>query len=98
MTDAAVLTHDECVALSHLSEDESAATAADPNLASIGPAALVAYLVYPANGSTRLSRFIEDDLGVAVEALDHAEAARLKLALQYFLRSYDAVPSEPRVT
>jgi hypothetical protein len=92
--DPPILSHDECVALSKLTEDESAATAADPGLATIGPKAVAAYLIHTGDGSTHLSRFIEDDLDVAVEALDHTEAARLKLALQHFLSSYrpDGMP------
>jgi hypothetical protein len=84
----ATLTHDECVALSRLTADENAAIAATPSLADAGPAAVTAYLVRAGDGSTCLSRFIEQDLGVAVAALDHAETARLKLALQHFLRAY----------
>jgi hypothetical protein len=86
--DPSVLTHHECVALSRLTDDESAAITATPGLANVGPAVLTAYLVRAGDGSTRLSRFIEQDLDVAVAALDHAETARLKLALQHFLRCY----------
>lgn len=80
------LTRDECVALSRLSDAESAAIAADPTLAERGPVALMAYLVRIPDGSMRPSRFIEDDLDAALAAKDHVEAARLKSALRCFLR------------
>jgi len=99
MIDApSVLSHDECLALSRLGEDENAVIAATPTLAETGRGALTAYLVHLADGSTRLSRFIEQDLDVAAAALDHAETARLKLALQHFLSSYGrgGMPRNPR--
>ncbi|MBV8167246.1 MAG: hypothetical protein JO021_10660 [Alphaproteobacteria bacterium] len=86
-----ILTHDECVALSRLTDNETAAIATIPTLADEGPEALSAYLVR-VGGSVRLSRFIAEDLDVAVEAHDHAETARLKLALQHFLQFYERAP------
>jgi hypothetical protein len=98
VNDRSTLTYDECMALSHLSGDETAAISKIPSRAVTGPLALAAYLVRTGDGSTRLSRSIEEDLAVAIEAHDHAEVARLKLALQHFLSSCTAISHQPAAT
>lgn len=83
-----MLTFEDCVALSGLTEDEIDAIAEHEHLPEIAALELGSYLVRDADGRARIRRFLQDDIEAARAAGKVAHAIALKLALQQFLRRH----------
>jgi len=85
-----MLTLDDCIALSDLTQEEIDAIAEDKHLPTIIAAELGAYLIHSASGERRIKAIIRDDIAHAQAAGEIARAARLKLVLRHFLDEHHA--------
>jgi len=91
-----MLTIEDCIAMSRLSEDEVAAISAHQHLPDICAVELGAYLHQCRNGGKQMEAMIRDDIGAARARGDTKRVATLKLALARFLQEDAAVLAEPR--
>jgi hypothetical protein len=83
-----MITIDDCIGLSGLTEDEVDAIAEHEHLPEIVAAELGNYLVATEAGQSEIRRMIEDDIAEA-KAHGHRErAAVLKIALCHFLHEH----------
>lgn len=83
-----MLTIDDCIALSRLSDDEVRVIARHEHIPDIAATELGAWLVETPNGEQRISGMIRDRIHTA-EATGHlTEAVRLKLVLRAFLHGH----------
>jgi hypothetical protein len=89
-----MLTIEDCVAMSRLSEDEVAAIAAHEHLPDICAVELGAYLHHLPDGQERVRAIIRDDIAVALGRGDNRRVATLKLALAHFLQEDAGLPAE----
>jgi len=80
-----MLTWDDCVALSDLSEEEIAALAAHEHCPATIAAELGYYLVQTADGQMRIKSMIRDDIAEALREGDLYRAALLKNVLRHFI-------------
>lgn len=80
-----MLTLQDCIALSGLSEEEIDAIAEHEHVPEVIAAEMANYLVHVPNGLPVVRRVILDDLLAARSAGDTARASRLKGALRSFL-------------
>lgn len=90
-----MLSIEDCIALSDLTEDEIAAIAEHEHIPEMAAAELGAYLVHQADGEARIKAMIVDDIRRAQEHGHHAHAAKLKLCLQHFLETHGHRPPQP---
>jgi hypothetical protein len=81
----AMLTLEDCIALSGLSEAEIDAIAEHEHVPEMVAAEMASYLVRAPDGMPVVRRVLLDDLVAAQAAGDVARAARLKAALRSFL-------------
>ena len=80
-----MLTLEDCISLSDLSEEEILAIAQHENITEMAAAELGSYLVHTPDGDLCIGAFIRDDIAGA-EAGGHAERAlKLKLVLRKFI-------------
>jgi hypothetical protein len=79
-----MLTREDCLGLSELTEAEIAAIADHEHIPEMVALALGNYLVHLPDGGLRISRIILDDIDAAAEKRDLREVARLKLVLKNF--------------
>lgn len=80
-----MLTLEDCISLSDLSEDEILAIAEHENITEMAAAELGSYLVHTPEGDLCIKSYIRDDIAGA-EASGHAEhALKLKLVLRKFI-------------
>ncbi len=86
-----MLTLEDCIALSELTEEEIDAIAEHEHVPEIIAAELGNYLVHCADGSSRIKRMIRDDIEHARAHRDFAHAAKLKLVLKHFLATHPGV-------
>ncbi|WP_290648664.1 hypothetical protein [Aquisalimonas sp.] len=85
-----MLTMEDCIALSDLTEDEIEAIAEHEHIPQMAAVELGWYLVQTPEGERRIKRMIIDDMVNARERGDHAHAAKLKLVLQHFVEEHTA--------
>lgn len=85
-----MLTYEDCVALSGLTEDEIAALAEHEHCPDIVALELGSYLLRQPDGTARISACIRDDIRQASARCDHAHSAKLKLVLRHFLEMHRA--------
>lgn len=83
-----MLSYEDIVSLSELTEEEIDAIAEHEHLPEVVAAELGAYLVETPAGEKRISRMIRDDIAHAKARGDHAHAARLRLVLKHFLEHH----------
>lgn len=83
-----MLTLDDCIALSELSEEEIAAIAEHEHLPAIVAAELGSYLLHDPDGCPVLRRMILDDIDAAQRRGDTGHALALKLVLKHFVETH----------
>jgi hypothetical protein len=83
-----MLTYQDCVALSGLTEDEIAAVAEHEHCPSIIALELGNYLLRQPDGTARISAYIQDDILRAHARCDYAQSSKLKFVLRHFLETH----------
>ena len=83
-----MLTFEDCIALSELTDEEIAAIAEHEHLPMIVAAELGNYLIHCADGVPRIKRIIADDIVAADRRGDHRHALALKLVLRHFVEHH----------
>ncbi|MBB4211186.1 hypothetical protein EV659_10345 [Rhodothalassium salexigens DSM 2132] len=83
-----MLTIEDCIALSTLTEAEIDAIAEHEHLPEIAAVELGAYLMQTRDGKARVKAMIVDDIHAAQAREQHAHAAKLKLCLKHFLAEH----------
>ena len=83
-----MLTYEDCVALSELTEEEIAAIQEHEHLPAIVAAELGAYLLHSPEGVPCLKRMILDDIEAARRRQDWGHALKLRLVLRHFVLSH----------
>ena len=79
-----MLTFEDCLALSDLTEAEILAIAEHENLPEITALELGHYLVHTPGGDARIRRIIADDIEHARHCGNHRRSAELKAVLKHF--------------
>jgi hypothetical protein len=79
-----MLTRQDCIGLSELTEEEIAAIAEHEHVPEMVALEIGNYLVHSPEGEFRIRRIILDDIDAARSRGDHQHAARLKLVLKHF--------------
>jgi len=82
-----MLSIEDCIALSELTEAEIDAIAEHEHIPEIVAAELGRYLLTQADGELRISRMIADDIERARMHGDVSKTARLKLVLKHFVET-----------
>ena len=93
-----MLTLEECIALSELTEDEVLAIAEHEHIPDIAAVELGQYLVASADGRLRIKRMILDDMQAARDHGNRVHLATLKRVLRHFVETHchpQAEPSRP---
>ncbi len=85
-----MLTFEDCIALSELTDEEIAAIAEHEHLPMIVAAELGNYLIHGADGVPRIKRIIADDIVAADRRGNHPHALALKLVLRHFIEHHAA--------
>jgi hypothetical protein len=85
-----MLTFEDCIALSELTDEEIAAIAEHEHLPMIVAAELGNYLIHCADGVPRIKRIIADDIIAADRRGNHRHALALKLVLRHFVEHHAA--------
>ena len=80
-----MLTLEDCIALSDLSEEEILAIATHENITEMAAAELGSYLVHTPDGDLCIKAFICDDITAAETAGLAERSLRLKLVLRKFI-------------
>lgn len=83
-----MLTLEDCIALSELTEAEIDAIAEHEHLPEVIAAELGNYLIHCDDGTVRIRRMIRDDIETARRHGDLAHAAKLKMVLKHFLETH----------
>lgn len=83
-----MLTLEDCLDLSELTEDEILAIAEHEHIPEICAAELGNYLVHSPDGVVRVRRMIVDDIDAARTRGDFKHAAILKMALKHFTATH----------
>jgi S-ribosylhomocysteine lyase LuxS involved in autoinducer biosynthesis len=89
-----MLTLEECIALSELTEDEVLAIAEHEHIPQMAAVEMGNYLVASADGRARIKRMILDDLQAARDHGDRAHVATLKLVLKHFIDNHAGVVAD----
>jgi len=93
-----MLTLEDCIALSDLTEDEILAIAEHEHIPEIVAAEMGSYLVHSPDGVPLLKRMILDDIEGAKKRGDLAHALKLRLVLRHFIQTHpDYKPDEGKV-
>jgi len=87
-----MLTIEDCIALSALSEEEIEAIAEAQHVPEVIAVELGSYLMCQPDGKECVSAMIRDDIEAARHSGDLAHAARLRLCLQHFLKAHASRP------
>jgi hypothetical protein len=91
-----MITFEDCLGLCELSNDEVAAIAEHEHIPTMAAVELGHYLLHAPGGAVRISEMIRDDIKDAVARGDARHAAKLKLAMKYFLLIHpDDTPQAP---
>lgn len=85
-----MLTLEDCIGLSELTEDEIQAIAEHEHIPEMAALELGSYLVQTENGERRIRAMIMDDINCASESGNYKHAATLKLVLKHFLENHAA--------
>lgn len=83
-----LLTIEECIELSELTEDETLAIAEHKELPDMLAVELGNYLVQTSEGEKRIRHMIADEIATAREEGNIEQAAKLKQVLKYFLENH----------
>ncbi|MEE4379228.1 MAG: hypothetical protein V2J55_17195 [Candidatus Competibacteraceae bacterium] len=83
-----MLTYEDCVGLSDLTEGEIEAISQHEHLPEIVAAELGSYLVHDAMGVPMLKRIIIEDIEQARRREDQQHVLRLKLVLKHFIETH----------
>jgi hypothetical protein len=83
-----MLTIEDCIALSDLTQEEIDAIAEHEHIPEIVALELGEYLVHARDGIPRIRTIIRDDIQAAEARGDRAHALKLKLALHHFLHEH----------
>jgi hypothetical protein len=83
-----MLTLEDCIALSELTEEEILAIAEHEHIPEMAAAELGSYLVQTTEGETRISVMIRDDIDHAHRVGDFKRAALLRCCLRHFLEHH----------
>lgn len=86
-----MLTYEDCLEFSDLTEEEIEAIAEHEHLTQIAALTMGSYLVQTPGGEKRIKRMIVDDISAAREKGDHHGVVTLKLVLRHYLEHH-AVP------
>ena len=87
-----MLTHEDCVGLSGLSEEEIRAISEHQHIPEIVAAELGNYLVKTPEGENLIRRIILDDIRAAEARKDLVRALELKAVLHHFLQTHSRNP------
>lgn len=90
-----MLTLEDCIALSDLTQEEIDAIAEHEHLPEVIATELGSYLVHRAGGERAIRAIIRDDIEAAKARGDIVHAARLKLVLKHFM-AHCLSPGHPR--
>lgn len=85
-----MLTFEDCIALSELTDEEIAAIAEHEHLPMTVAAEFGNYLIRCADGLPRIKRIIAEDIAAADRRGNHRHALALKLVLRHFLEHHAA--------
>ena len=94
-----MLTLQDCIALSDLTEDEILAVAEHEHIPEIVATELGCYLVHSPEGVPLLKRMIVDDIEAAKKRNDLEHATKLRLVLRHFIEThpdYEPAKAEAR--
>lgn len=83
-----MLTIDDCIALSDLTEQEVEAIAEHERLPEMVAVELGSYLVHTPEGQRRIAAFIRDDIAHARAHGNHRHAATLIMVLRHFMADH----------
>lgn len=83
-----MISKEDCIALSGLTEAEVDAIDEHEHLGEIAAATLGQYLLHQAHGAEKIRAMIVDDIRMALRGGDRAHAATLLAALRQFLADY----------
>jgi len=83
-----MLSIEDCIALSELTEEEIDAIAEHEHVPEIVAAELGNYMLHRPDGEVCIQRFILDDIQTAMENGNRAHAAKLKLVLKHFMEHH----------
>jgi hypothetical protein len=83
-----MLTIQDCIELSDLTEEEILAIAEHEHVPEMIAVELGCYLVHTPEGEKRIKRMIADDIVEARNRGDHRHAAKLKLVLKHYLEEH----------
>ena len=89
-----MLTLEECIALSELTEDEVLAIAEHEHIPQMAAVELGNYLVASPDGQVRIRRMILDDIQAARDHGDRHHAATLKMVLKHFVDTHAGVVAD----
>ena len=84
----AILTIEDCIALSELTEEEILAIAAHEGIPEMAAVELGNYLMRTTGGEWRVAAMIRDDIALATGCGDLRRAALLRHCLKHFLRKH----------
>ncbi|MDX2143496.1 MAG: hypothetical protein SFV19_09085 [Rhodospirillaceae bacterium] len=80
-----MITFEDCMGLCELTEAEVEAIAEHEHIPETAALELGHYLLHAPGGTLRISEMIRDDIGAASTRGDVRHAAKLKMALKYFM-------------
>jgi hypothetical protein len=80
-----MITFEDCLGLCELTEDEVGAIAEHEHIPETAALELGHYLLHAPGGTLRISEMIREDLDAAAQRGDARHAAKLKMALKYFM-------------
>ena len=83
-----MLTYEDCVELSDLTDEEIEAIATHEHLPEMAAQEMGSYLVLTPDGEKRIKRMIADDISAARERGDRHRVATLKLVLKHYLEHH----------
>jgi len=91
-----VLTWEDCLALSDLTDEEVAAIAAHERCPDMVAAELGNYLMATAVGRKRIEKMIREDIQAAATSGDAYRSALLKCVLRHFIEAHPSEDGTPR--
>ncbi|MGB5453329.1 MAG: hypothetical protein WBM71_00185 [Sedimenticolaceae bacterium] len=83
-----MLTYEDCIGLSDLTEEEVEAIAEHENIPEIVAAELGSYLVHTDDGVPKIRRIILEDIELAEKKGDAEHVITLKLVLKHFVDTH----------
>lgn len=90
-----MLTIEDCIALSELTEQEILAIAEHEHIPEMVAAELGSYLVQTPTGEFRIGAMIRDDIEHAHRIGDYRRAALLRICLRHFLEHHHSGRNRP---